>query len=174
MTRAFLVAVAMLLVVGCASRKEAPGQVLPNSQRLQLRPGVAVDMFGVTFEVDAIEPATSKDGIPRVAVTVRAENTTDIAVLSPDVAVTCEENRAGGEWFKDSTWETNAVLPPGVVSEGQLIAGLPYKEDAPTFPLLECTEPVLRVTATRGRDRDSIVASMTIDSEVIDAAIAAV
>ncbi|MEI2653924.1 MAG: hypothetical protein V9G12_17575, partial [Microthrixaceae bacterium] len=100
--------------------------------RLQLRPGVAVDMFGVTFEARRYR-AGHLEGwhSPCSVVTVRAENTTDIVVLSPDVAVTCEENRAGGEWFKDSTWETNVVLPPGVVSEGQLIAGLPYKEDAP-------------------------------------------
>lgn len=131
-------------------------------------------MFGLTFEVRSVVAAQPSGGIPRLAVTIRAQNRSEISLLSPDVAVTCEENREGGDWFDDSTWETNAIIPPGVISEGVFYGGLPPKPDARTFPLMVCTDAEIQVVATRAADRHKVVGTLAVPDDVVRQAIDAV
>lgn len=172
-----LVAVGMAVggATGCASREAAPTPITtPPPERVVLRTGEQVDMFDLTFEIRSVDAAQPNGGTPRLAVTIRARNDGDIPVLSPDVAVTCEENREGGDWFDDSTWETNAIIPPGVISEGVFYGGLPPKPDAPTFPLMVCTDAEIRVVATRGVDRHQVVGTLAVPDDVVRRAIDAV
>ena len=165
----------MVSATGCVARKPAPAPItVPPPRRIVLTPGEQVEMFDTTFEVRSVAAALPHAGTPRLAVTIRAENKGTLPVLSPDVAVTCEENRAGGDWYDDSTWETNAIIPPGVISEGVFYGGLPPKPDAPTFPLMVCTDAEVRVTATRGRERHQVIAVLAVPADVVREAIDAV
>ncbi len=169
------VLVAVGVAPGCASREAAPSPITaPPPERIVLRTGEQVDMFDLSFEVRSVTAAQPNGGTPRLAVTIRARNNGDIAVISPDVAVTCKENRDGGDWFDDSTWETNAIIPPGVISEGVFYGGLPPKPDASTFPLMVCTDAEVRVVATRGADRHQVVGTLAVPNDVVRRAIDAV
>lgn len=165
-------AVLLTVMVGCVARKTAPTPItVPPPRRVVLTPGEQIQMFDLSFEIRSVEPALPGSGTPRLAITLGVRNQGDRPEFSPDVAVTCKENRQGGDWFEDSTWESNAILPPGVSNEGVLYAGLPAKPDAPTFPLMVCSDPEIQVTATRTRDRHEVVATLAVPEDVVRRAI---
>jgi len=172
---ALVASVAALGLSGCVARKAAPSPItVPPPRRLVLTPGEQVRMFDLAFEVRSVQAAQPGVGVPRLAVTIRAQNEGDLPLISPDVVVTCKENRDGGNWSDDSTWESNAILPPGVISEGVINVGFPAKPDAPTYPLMVCTDAEVQVTATRTRDRHQVVATLPVSADVVRAAIDAV
>jgi hypothetical protein len=167
---------AVLALAGAAAgcSKEIPAR--PDPQAIQHRTaalGDRVDDFGIEVAVIAVAAyQQSDDGFPRVAVTMRSQSSLDAPWQNPDVTLRCEESSEPGEWYAESTWEPNGILPGGQINEGRLIVAFPPKPDADEYPVPTCTHPAIEVTGTDRRDRDrQIITRYPVPSSVIDQAI---
>lgn len=177
---AVLVAVALavaLVASGCVARQEPPADKAgpqPTTRRLTAGLGEEVDLFGVKVTVFEVDPWTLAKGFPRVVATMRSDNTNRVSTPNPDVELMCAESPTGGDWYRESTWETNGLVPTDTVTEGQLVLGFPAKPGAAKYAVAACTDAQLRITATRPVDRSRIVVTVKVDQQVIDQALDAV
>ncbi|HNI34064.1 MAG TPA: hypothetical protein PLV93_01630 [Microthrixaceae bacterium] len=144
-------------IVGCVSTNEVGGSenATPTTTTVPTEPGTFgadVQYEGVLATVVSVVPFDqSPNGVPRIKVVVRVENTSGWVQRNPDLRLLCDETTNTGDWFLGSTWEPNVALPVNAVSQGEVIIGFPQKGKSPEYPLVACTGARLRLTMVDSR-----------------------
>lgn len=176
---ATLLALLALLVSSCVSTDEVGGKFNPTPSTApppteQGTLGVDVAGPSVSATVYAITPfEQSIQNVPRIKVSVRAENTSSAAQENPDLLLYCDESPHGGDWYEGSTWEPAGLLPVNAISQGEVIIGFPLKGDNPEYHVVSCTNPTVRMTITTSGSRERLVVNYPVEPEVITDALRA-
>lgn len=173
----FLVALtaAAVVVAGCTEPVvQSPDELrenldLPEAEEMAIgEPTEHRDVEVTIQDIEAME--RTRESVNRLRVTVRSENVGDVAGNNPAIQIVCDENPDGGDWHEGSTWEPARGIDAGVVLNGEVILGFPYKPDSVEYTVQECTNAALRVVwGRRGRD-DQAVGLCPIPEDVIDEA----
>lgn len=179
--RAALSATALVVLVGssCVSTDEIGGKLNPTPTTEPPRTeqgtvGVDVAAPSVLATVYAIAPAEqSIENVPRIRVSVRAENTSSAVQENPDVLLYCDESPHGGDWYEGSTWEPTGLLPVNAISQGEVIVGFPLKGENPEYHVVSCTNATVRMTITTSGSRERLVVNFPVDPQVITDALRA-
>ncbi|MFN8052806.1 MAG: hypothetical protein U0Q22_15280 [Acidimicrobiales bacterium] len=163
--------------VGCVSTNEVGGsdKATPTTAPPVPQPGTVgadVTYGGVTATVvDIAAFDQSPLDVPRIEVTMRAENTSSTAQRNPDVQLLCDESKKVGDWFLGSTWEPNVELPVNAITQGTVIVGFPLKGDNPEYPVVKCSNAKLRLVLVTSESTSSKVVDVPVDASVISEAI---
>jgi hypothetical protein len=172
-----IVAASVLAAVGCTQTKATADAAAPLPRPVEVRGklGEPVSAMGVNLTVMSIDPYTQNPGgFPRLVVGVRSENSTDQMTRNPQAELRCDEANSGGDWYNGSTWESDGLLPPGNVNEGQLYLGFPAKEGTNgDYAVPTCSDAQIVMTVTKNADLSTEVVRYAVDPKVIQLAIGA-
>ena len=134
--------------------------------------GTAEDFFGMsTRVVDVATFSQTPNGFPRLAVTLRSENTTDRRSQNPDIQLKCDESPTGGDWYRGSTWEPSGLVDAGSVNEGIVYIAFPAKPGNLRYSVPTCTGAQLMVTGTDMPTRARVIVGYPISADVINEAV---
>lgn len=160
-------------MAGCVSTNEVGGSenATPTTTTVPTEPGTFgadVQYEGVLATVLSVAPFDqSPDGVPRIKVVMRVENTSGWVQRNPDLRLLCDESTNAGDWFLGSTWEPNVALPVNAVAQGEVIIGFPLKADSPEYPLVACAGARLRLTMVDSRTPVKRTYDFPVDQGVI-------
>ena len=145
-----LLAAGVALIAGGDDTDEASEDVLPTADsRLdglrEVTIGESVEIRAVIVTVQSVEIHPDwrprADRIPALAVSVRAENRSDVAEFTPALAMVCAGDDEEGDWFLGSTYEPSAPLPAQSSAQGVIHLGVPHDGEQ----VASCPEPMIVV-----------------------------
>ena len=134
--------------------------------------GTTEDFFGMSTKViDVVTFSQTPTAFPRLAVTLRSENTTDRRSQNPDVQLQCDESATGGDWYRGSTWEPSGLVDAGSVNEGIVYIAFPAKPGNNKYSVPTCTGARLVVTGTDMSTRARVIVDYPISADIINEAV---
>ena len=160
---------------GCVAKSDLPAAQAPTAtapEQFEIAAGVPFTKNDVEITITSTAAfSESPTGFPRLRLVLWARNQVDQSRSTPAVRIECEESNQTGDWYTGSTWEPGSKLEPLEQRFVQLLVGLPPKQDRPSYPVADCTNPRVVFSFQQGNGSVLAVGSLPVERATIESAL---